>query len=184
MKIIAAIIAVLAALYGGALAHAQSSPDAALDALHKAAEEKNPAAFAALLTDDVVFLGIDGGARLEGESARDFFSESFDDGQGWAYRSSDRAMYLSVDGGVAWFDEVLVNGETGSRRGTGVLVRQGEDWKLAQYNLMMLPADTAVGSTPPVMTAVKTDATSSASASPPSPQCRQKRHKTNKKGGC
>jgi SnoaL-like domain len=117
------------------LAVAQASPDATLDALHQAGVDANPAAFTALLAQDVVFLGVDGAARLEGPSAREFFGEHLLQANTWTYRSSDRDMRLSPDGSVAWFDETLEHDQLGRGRGTGVLIRSSGGWKLAQYNL-------------------------------------------------
>ena len=40
-------------------------------------------------------------------------------------------------GDVAWFDESLRSAKLGACRGSGVLLRGGEGWRIAQYNLMM-----------------------------------------------
>ena len=53
---------------------------------------------------------------------------------GWTYVPRDRTVFFSGDGQIAWFDEML-DGATGVvARGTGVLVRRGDAWKVAQYN--------------------------------------------------
>ena len=127
------------------LALAQASPDAALDALHKAGADANSAAFEALLAPDVVFLGVEGAARLEGQSARDFFSEHLMQGNAWAYRSMEKETRQSTDGSVAWFDETLQHDQLGRGRGTGVLILSSEGWKLAQYNLIV-PLPSGAGS--------------------------------------
>jgi hypothetical protein len=36
---------------------------------------------------------------------------------------------------VAWFDEALDTPNLGPCRGSGVLVKEGNSWKIAQYNL-------------------------------------------------
>jgi hypothetical protein len=146
MKFASLIGALLSGLAITMLALAQASPDAALDALHKAGADADPAVFEALLAQDVVFLGVAGAARLEGQSAREFFSEHLMQGNAWAYRSSERETRLSPDGSVAWFDETLQHDQLGRGRGTGVLVRSSEGWKLAQYNLIV-PLPGGAGST-------------------------------------
>jgi hypothetical protein len=137
MKFALLIGALLSGLAVTMLALAQASPDAALDALHKAGADANSAAFESLLAQDVVFLGVDGDARLEGQSARDFLSEHLMQGNAWAYRSIERETRLSPDGSVAWFDETLQHDQLGRGRGTGVLIRGSEGWKVAQYSLIV-----------------------------------------------
>ena len=89
---------------------------------------------------------MDGAARLEGQSAREFFDEHLMQGNAWAYRSSARETRLSPDGSMAWFDETLEHDQLGRGRGTGVLIRSREGWKLAQYNLI-IPLPGGAGST-------------------------------------
>jgi len=146
MKFALLIGALFSGLAATMLALAQASPDAALDALHKAGAGANSAAFESLLAQDVVFIGVAGAARLEGQSARDFFSEHLVQGNAWAYRSTERETRLSADGSVAWFDEALEHDQLGRGRGAGVLIRSSEGWKLAQYNLIV-PLPGGAGST-------------------------------------
>jgi hypothetical protein len=35
----------------------------------------------------------------------------------------------------AWFDEILDSSSYGTSRGTGVLIRTNEGWKISQYHL-------------------------------------------------
>jgi hypothetical protein len=135
MKFVSMVAALLFGLSVTLLALAEASPDTALDALHQAGADANAAAFEALLAEDVVFLGVGSAGRLEGQAARAYFSEYLAQGNAWAYRSSLRETRVSADGSVAWFDETLEHGQLGLGRGTGVLVRSGEGWKVAQYNL-------------------------------------------------
>lgn len=181
MKVIAGLGAVLLVLLVPVPAHTETSPDAALDALHRAGAEATPSAFISLLADDVVFLGMAGSTRLQGAAVREFVNAGFSDGGGWAYRSSDREVQLSTDGSVAWFDEALSHQQQGSGRGSGVLVRDGGNWLVAQYNLTVpLPSDAA--QSPGLRSLLGAEA--APPAGPPSPECRALRHKTNKKGGC
>jgi hypothetical protein len=56
---------------------------------------------------------------------------------------------FTPDGHTAFFDELLDNAGLGETRGSGVMVREGGAWKVAQYNLSIpIPnalADTVVG---------------------------------------
>jgi hypothetical protein len=135
MKISFLICGLLLILAGSAQLFAQASPETTLDALHKAGADANPTAFTALLAQDVVFLGMDGANRLEGQAVRNFVTGNFAKGNAWTYRSGQRETRLSNDGSVAWFDESLEHDQLGHGRGTGVLIRINEEWKVAQYNL-------------------------------------------------
>ena len=158
-------------------AFAEGSPEAALDSLHRAGAAANPVEFIGMLAPEAVFLGVDGSARLQGQSLRDYVSESFASGNAWDYSSSEREMRLSSDGAIAWFDECLQHHQRGSGRGTGVLIYSGGAWKIAQYNLTIpLPGAAVSGaqsSGPPAVT-----------EAPQKPECRKIRHKTNKQASC
>lgn len=181
MKFVSIVGALLFGLSVTLLAHADATPDAALDALHKAGADANAAAFEALLSEDVVFLGVGGAGRLEGHAARAYFSELIAQGNVWAYSSSLRETRVSADGSVAWFDETLEHGQLGLGRATGVLVRSGEGWKVAQYNLTV-PVSGGVA----VSGAV--NGSGAAGVQPVEVQekdrCKMTRHKTNTRAKC
>jgi hypothetical protein len=61
----------------------------------------------------------------------------FRQGKGWTYRPVQRHVYLSddINGGVAWFDEILQNDRFGTARSSGVLIQENQIWKVAQYHL-------------------------------------------------
>ncbi|HEY6131989.1 MAG TPA: nuclear transport factor 2 family protein [Halioglobus sp.] len=164
---------------------ADASPEDTLDALHKAGVDADRSAFLSLLTQDVVLLGMAGGNRLEGQSARDFVSAQFARGDAWAYRSRARDIRLSADGSVAWFDEALEQDQFGSGRGTGVLVRSDEGWKIAQYHLTLplpasgAPLNNATGA-PNNPAAAATQATEKQEK----PKCQMISHKTNTRAKC
>jgi hypothetical protein len=53
-----------------------------------------------------------------------------------------RHVILSPAGDVAWFDEKLDSASYGDCRGTGVVRRDGDTWKIAHYNLTIpIPND-------------------------------------------
>lgn len=181
MKYVSMVGALLFGLSVTLLALADATPDAALDALHQAGADANAAAFEALLAEDVVFLGVGGTGRLEGQAARAYFSEYLTQGNAWAYSSSLRETRVSADGSVAWFDEMLEHGQLGPGRATGVLVRSGEGWKVAQYNLTV---PVSGGATLP-------GAVNSSGAAAVQPvelqekeRCKKARHKTNTRAKC
>lgn len=58
----------------------------------------------------------------------------FDRGKAWDFTSIERHIYFNKVGDIAWFDELL-NTQMKICRGSGVLVKQGNDWKVQQYIL-------------------------------------------------
>jgi len=187
MKTIATIGALLLGLAIAAQAHADTSPTATLDAFYAASAGANQSAFIAQLTEDAVLLGVDGGARLQGQALREYVSKSFGsesatNGNTWGYHSSDRQIRLSADGTVAWFDESLQHEQLGAGRASGVLVANGGNWKIAQYNrIAPLPGVAVVA---PTGAAGAAASNTVPVAAPQKPECKQLRHKTNKKGSC
>ena len=175
-----------------------------LDTFHRAASVADKDAYFAVVTDDIVFLGTDGSERWQGEDFREFVSNNFTAGRGWVYTPVERNISLSADGKTAWFDESLHNDSLGRCRGSGVAVRSGQGWRIAQYNLSVpvpnemveqVVAEIAAMESPVdagVTVAEEVEATGEEAnpaleqvAEPPPPaKCRKKRHKTNRKGGC
>jgi len=47
----------------------------------------------------------------------------------------ERHVFLGPGGHVAWFDEDLSNEKYGRCRGTGVLTKTEDGWRISQYNL-------------------------------------------------
>lgn len=106
-----------------------------LDAFHAAAAAADETAYLATLAPDMVFLGTAPGERWSGDAWREFVHSYFSRGKGWAYVPSARSVDVAADGTTAWFDETVDNEHYGSCRGTGVLRRFEDGWRIQQYNL-------------------------------------------------
>ena len=120
--------------------------NAAIDAFHHAAETANIDAYFNLLSDDARFLGTDQSERWTKPEFRDYCLErgAFSEAPAWVYHPADRALTLGPRHETAWFDEDLTHDRYGTLRGSGVLVREHGEWKIAQYNLTFLvPNDRA-----------------------------------------
>ena len=173
-----------------------ASPEETLDEFHRAAASADLDAYFGLMTEDVVFLGTDGTERWQGREFRDFVRPHFEAGRGWEYLPSNRHVLYSADGKTAWFDEALENAQLGHCRGSGVLVRAGSGWKVAQYNLSVpVPNELVLsvveqiqeGEASPTAAASETDVETGDVQEPAAEKpvhCRKKRHKTNKPAGC
>ena len=175
-----------------------------LDGFHAAAADADYDRYTELMAQDIVFLGTDAGERWQGRAFTDFAQPHFENGKGWTYLPRDRSISLSADGSVAWFDELLSHEKLGTCRGSGVLVREAGEWKIAQYNLSVpIPNDLVYGVAEQVrvyesgddsVTVGTATATATAPATvaedvdteadEPAKQCRERRHKTNRKASC
>ncbi len=107
----------------------------ALNAFHDAAADADMERYFGQMTPDVVFLGTDATERWVGDEFRSFCRRYFDEGKGWTYHPRDRRITMGPVPGIAWFDELLDNEKLGECRGSGVVVKRGDRWLIAQYNL-------------------------------------------------
>jgi hypothetical protein len=115
-----------------------------LDDFHLAAAQADEARYFGHLAANAVFLGTDGSERWEKEAFRAFAHPHFAQGKGWTFTPRDRHLTFSTDGRVAWFDEALDSATYGACRGSGVLEKTKEGWKITQYNLSIpIPNDLA-----------------------------------------
>ncbi len=120
--------------------------DATLDALHAAAARADGKAYFALFAPDSVFIGTDASERWPVEAFRAYAMERFAAGKGWTYAPRQRHVTLAniPCSCIAWFDELLDNERYGTSRGTGVLIRTDDGWKIEQYALAFpIPNDLA-----------------------------------------
>ena len=119
---------------------------ATLDAFHAAASKADFNGYFALFAPDGVFLGTDATERWTVEEFKAYAKPHFDQGTGWTYTPIKDKRFITIadDGRTAWFDELLSNEKYGTCRGSGVLRKIGDDWRIAQYNLsFMIPNDVA-----------------------------------------
>ncbi|WP_299592469.1 nuclear transport factor 2 family protein [uncultured Microbulbifer sp.] len=104
-----------------------------LDKFHQAAANADFDAYFSLFSRDGVFLGTDADERWSVDTFKEYVKPYFSEGRGWTYVPRDRSIVVHND--VAWFDELLDNEAYGECRGSGVLVKEGGKWRIAQYNL-------------------------------------------------
>ncbi len=137
------ITAVIAAAAPAAPADAREKEvTAVLDDWHAAAAAADEARYFGHFAPDAVFLGTDGGERWTSGDFRRFAHPYFAKGKAWSFRAVSRHVAFSPDGGVAWFDEALATPNLGPARASGVLLKTGGGWKIAQYNLSIpIPND-------------------------------------------
>jgi len=116
-----------------------------LDGWHEDAATGNLEHYFDAMTEGSVFLGTDASERWDRDSFRVFAAPHFADGHGWSYRPRDRHIRTNAYGDVAWVDEILDHDSYGELRGTAVLRRNGEEWRIAHYSLSFLVPNAVVG---------------------------------------
>lgn len=119
-------------------AAARQAVDQVLTALHQAASEADGERYFDLFAESGVFMGTDPGERWTVAEFRQYALGRFERGDGWTYTMVERHIEVSEGGALAWFDELLENANYGTCRGTGVLLRTDDGWKIVQYNLALL----------------------------------------------
>ena len=73
---------------------------------------------------------------------RAWASPYFKRGRAWTFKAVKRNLAFAAQGRVATFDEALDTPNLGPARGSGVLLREGKAWRIAQYNLSVpIPND-------------------------------------------
>lgn len=106
-----------------------------LDEWHIAAGRADEEAYFGAFAADGVFLGTDATERWTRDEFRKWAKPHFDKGTAWKFKAARRAIFLAPEGTVAWFDEDLSTEKLGPCRGSGVLLHQNGNWKIAQYVL-------------------------------------------------
>jgi ketosteroid isomerase-like protein len=112
-----------------------------LDSFNVAAAQANFDAYFNFFTEDAIFIGTDATERWNKGNfmiwAKPFFLKK----KTWNFKAVERHIYLDKTGNMAWFDELLST-QMKICRGSGVLEKVGNQWKIKQYVLSMtIPND-------------------------------------------
>lgn len=121
----------------GFSANAQKADiDKMLDNWHKAAADVRFDAYFSAFTTDAVYIGTDATENWKVDDFKIWAKPYFDKGSTWNFKALERNIYLSSDGKLAWFDELL-DTQMKLCRGSGVLKKENGQWKIAHYVLSM-----------------------------------------------
>ncbi|HMU09447.1 MAG TPA: nuclear transport factor 2 family protein [Ferruginibacter sp.] len=107
---------------------------AMLDSFNRAAAKADYKAYFDFYTEDAIFTGTDATERWDKKQFMVWAKPFFDRGKAWSFTSIERNIYFDKTGNLAWFDELL-NTQMKICRGSGVVVKQGNAWKVNQYIL-------------------------------------------------
>ncbi len=105
-----------------------------LNKWHQAAAEANFEDYFGLMTENSVFIGTDASENWNFNKFKTFSKPYFDKGQAWDFTPLERNIYLAEDKQLAWFDELLET-HMGICRGSGVMKKVNEQWKVQHYVL-------------------------------------------------
>jgi len=120
-----------------------------LNTFHEAASKADWDTYFGLMTGDSIFLGTDVTERWTVDVFKTYAAKS----DGWTYTLRERHINFTPDGNSAWFDEILDQVNYGTSRGTGILIRTDQGWKISQYHLVFpIPNDLAAGITQQIQT--------------------------------
>jgi hypothetical protein len=113
-----------------------------LDSWHKAAANAEFDNYFFYMTSNGVFIGTDATENWQLDAFKAFSKPYFDKGNAWSFTSLERNIYFDKSHNTAWFDELL-DTQMKICRGSGVLIKEGKNWKIAHYVLSMtIPNDT------------------------------------------
>ncbi|KAF2515443.1 nuclear transport factor 2 family protein [Flavobacterium salilacus subsp. salilacus] len=110
--------------------------NALLNDWHVAAANADYTGYFSKIADDGYFIGTDAKENWDKKAFAIFAKPHFDKGKAWDFKTLERNIYFSKDGKTAWFDELL---DTWMKvcRGSGVLEKEGNEWKIKHYVLSM-----------------------------------------------
>ena len=103
---------------------------------HKAAANANFEAYFDKMTSDAIFIGTDATENWNKTDFMDYAKPHFDKGKAWSFTALQRHIFFSNDKKMAWFDELLST-QMKICRGSGVLIKIKNEWKIKQYVLSM-----------------------------------------------
>ena len=86
------------------------------------------------MSKDAVFVGTDASEVWTKKEFKEFSKPYFDKKETWNFKPLTRNVYFHKNRKTAWFDEVL-DTWMGVCRGSGVLIYDGENWKIQHYVL-------------------------------------------------
>mgnify|MGYP001811807556 CR=1 FL=1 len=119
--------------------HEEQSIGAVIDDFHAAAAAGDKDRYLGHMTENGVFMGTDEWERWpKNPDFTEYVGGRFQNGTGWSYRSVEREIMLAGSEDVAWFAEVVFSEANGRFRGTGVVVKQDGEWKIAHYAMSFL----------------------------------------------
>jgi ketosteroid isomerase-like protein len=105
-----------------------------IDDWHLAATKADANAYFGAIADNGIFIGTDATERWNKKQFLGFAKPYFDKGKAWDFKAYGRTVHVSNDGRFVWFSELLTTW-MGVCRGSGILEKTPQGWKIQQYHL-------------------------------------------------
>lgn len=110
--------------------------DELLNQWHQAAANADQQSYFDFIAEDGIYIGTDATENWTKDEFFEWSKSHFENGKAWSFEAKERNIYFSKDNSIIWFDEQLEY-SGGILRGSGVLVKEKNDWKLAHYVLSL-----------------------------------------------
>ena len=107
-----------------------------LDSFNLAAAHADYDSYFNFYTDDATYIGTDATEHWDKKAFMVWAKPFFDRKRAWNFKKIQRNIYFGQHNDIAWFDELL-DTQMKICRGSGVVVRQNNQWKIQQYVLSM-----------------------------------------------
>jgi len=104
---------------------------------HAAAAKADFDGYFSKISEEGRYLGTDATENWDKKAFIAFSKPNFDKGKAWDFKALERNIYFSKDAKTAWFDELLDTKNMKICRGSGVLEKEGKQWKIKHYVLSM-----------------------------------------------
>ncbi len=101
---------------------------------HKAAANADFNRYFNYMSNDAIFIGTDAKENWNLEAFKEFSKPYFDKGKAWNFIPIERNIYISNSKNIVWFDELL-DTQMELCRGSGILKKEDNTWKIAHYVL-------------------------------------------------
>ncbi len=145
----------LVAAFSPPLVSADATAVAEIDALltswHRAAAGADAAVYFGAMAPGAVFVGTDAGERWTKEEFEKWAEPFFRRGSAWVFTARSRHIELSPDGQTAWFDELLDSLSYWPCRGSGVVRKIDDRWRIVHYVLSFTIPNSVTGRIKPIV---------------------------------
>ncbi|QMU65862.1 MAG: hypothetical protein GKR88_17330 [Flavobacteriaceae bacterium] len=112
-----------------------------LDDWHLSAANADFSNYFSKMDSASVFIGTDASENWNKKQFKKFSKPYFDRGKAWSFKPVERNMYVGAEKKIVWFDELL-DTWMGICRGSGVLEKTKNSWKIKHYILSVaIPND-------------------------------------------
>jgi ketosteroid isomerase-like protein len=105
-----------------------------IDNWHRAAANADANIFFESIAEDGIYIGTDASELWTKTEFIAFAKPYFDKGKAWDFKPRERDLHVTIVGDYAWFSELL-DTWMGVCRGSGILIKTDNGWKIAQYHL-------------------------------------------------